>query len=177
MSPSPTARFLKGHGLSIGSEVAGGVQHVHVERVSFLGTTAGIRIKSGRDRGADLSDFSYKDITMQDVATPIQITEYYANGGSKEGAAAVSPAPVTRLTPHMHDIRIENLKATGAKMALDIEGLPEAPVLGVQMKNVQIDAAKGGKIYYAEVETQGLIVKAQSGPPVMAGAGAKGSVK
>jgi polygalacturonase len=167
--------FLRGHGLSVGSEVAGGVQHVRVERVQFKGTTAGIRIKSGRDRGGDISDFVYKDITMSDVATPVQITDYY--GGDKEGAAAVSSAPVTRLTPHMHDISIENLKATGAKTAMDIEGLPEAPILGLRMKNVQMDAVKGAKIFYAEIVTQGLVIHAQSGPPVMAGAGAKGSLK
>jgi polygalacturonase len=167
--------FLKGHGLSIGSEVAGGVQHVRVERVQFKGTTAGIRIKSGRDRGNDISDLVYKDITMEDVVTPIQITAYY--GGSKDGAAAASMAPVTRLTPHFHDISIENLKATGAKDAMDIEGLPESPIKGLQMKNVQIDAAKGAKIFYAEIVTHGLVIKPQSGPPVMAGAGAKGNLK
>jgi polygalacturonase len=167
--------FLKGHGLSVGSEVAGGVQHLRVERVTFQDTTAGIRIKSGRDRGADISDFIYKDITMHGVPTPIQITEYY--GGDKAGAEAASPAPVTRLTPHIHDIVIENLKATGAKVAMDIEGLPEAPIKGVLLQNVQIDAAKGAKIYYAEVVSQGLVIHAQSGPPVMAGAGAKGSLK
>jgi len=169
--------FLKGHGLSVGSEVAGGVQHLRVERVTFKGTTAGIRIKSGRDRGSDIGDFVYKDITMEDVATPIQITDYYSAGGSKEGAAAVSPATVTRLTPHIHDISIENLKATGAKVAMDIEGLPEAPILGVQLKDVSIDAVKGAKIYYATVVSQGLAIKAQTGPPVQAGAGAKGTLK
>jgi polygalacturonase len=167
--------FLKGHGLSVGSEVAGGVQHLRVERVQFKGTTQGIRIKSGRDRGNDIGDFIYKDITMEDVQTPIQITMYYGSG--KGGAEAAAMAPVTRLTPHFHDILIENLKATGAKTAMDIEGLPESPVKGVEMKNVQIDAAKGAKIFYAEVVTQGLVVKAQSGPPIMAGQGAKGSLK
>jgi polygalacturonase len=169
--------FLKGHGLSVGSEVSGGVQHLRVERVTFKGTTQGIRIKSGRDRGNDIGDFSYKDITMEDVQIPVQITEYYSAGGSKEGAAAVTAAPVTRLTPHMHDISIENLKATGAKTAMDIEGLPEAPILGITLKNVTIDAVKGAKIYYAVVMSEGLAIKAQSGPPVMAGAGAKGSLK
>jgi len=169
--------LLKGHGLSVGSEVAGGVQHLRVERVTFNGTTQGIRIKSGRDRGNDISDFVYKDITMQDVGTAIQITDYYSAGGSKEGAAAVSPAPETRLTPHIHDIVIENLKVTGAKVAMDIEGLPEAPIKNVLLKNVQIDATKGAKIYYAEVVSQGLVIKPQSGPPVMAGAGAKGNLK
>ena len=61
--------FEAGHGLSIGSEVAGGVQHVHAERISFKGTDQGIRIKSNRDRGADISDLSFKDITMEDVGT------------------------------------------------------------------------------------------------------------
>jgi len=169
--------FLKGHGLSVGSEVSGGVQHVRVERVQFKGTTQGIRIKSGRDRGSDISDFVYKDITMEGVGTAIQITDYYSAGGSKDGAAAVSMAPVTRLTPHMHDITIENLKVTGAKVAMDIEGLPEAPILNLTLKNVKIDAAKGAKIYYAVVDAQGLVIKPQSGPPIMAGAGAKGSLK
>jgi len=147
--------FMKGHGLSVGSEVAGGVQHLRVERVTFNGTTQGIRVKSGRDRGNDIGDFVYKDISMQNVGTAIQITDYYGGGATKEGAAAVSPAAETRLTPHIHDITIENLKVTGAKVAMDIEGLPEAPIKGLVLKNVQIDAAKGAKIYYAEVVSQG----------------------
>jgi polygalacturonase len=53
--------FRHGHGLSIGSEVSGGVKNVRVERVSFKGTTQGIRIKSGRDRGNDIGDFIYYD--------------------------------------------------------------------------------------------------------------------
>jgi polygalacturonase len=169
--------FLKGHGLSVGSEVAGGVQHVRAERVTFNGTTQGIRIKSGRDRGADIGDFVYKDITMQNVGTAIQITDYYGGGATKAGAAAVSPAAVTRLTPHIHDITIEDLKVTGAKVAMDIEGLPEAPIENVVLKNVQIEAVKGAKIYYANVVSHGVVIHAQSGPPVVTGAGATGSLK
>jgi polygalacturonase len=167
--------FLHGHGLSIGSEVAGGVQHVRVQRVLFKGTVAGVRIKSGRDRGNDIGDFVYKDLTMQDVGTPIQITEYY--GGDKAGAAAASMAPVTRLTPRFHDIRIENVKASGAKVALQVEGLPEMPVKGLVLKNVQIQAAKGAKVFYAEIQSEGLIIQAQSGPPITTGAGVRGSLK
>jgi polygalacturonase len=168
--------FMQGHGLSVGSEVAGGVQRVHVERVTFHGTTQGIRIKSGRDRGNDVGDIFYKDIVMDGVKTPIQITEYY---GAPRGTTPenVPPADVTRLTPHFHDIRIENLKATGAQVAMEIAGLPEAPIQGVRLKNVQIEAAKGARIAYAEVVSEGLVVKAQNGPPVTTGPGAKGSLK
>ena len=169
--------FLKGHGLSVGSEVSGGVTHLRVERVTFKGTTQGIRVKSGRDRGNDIGDFVYKDITMEDVGTAIQITDYYTAGGSKEGAAAVSPAPITRLTPHIHDITIENLKVSGAKVAMDVEGLPEAPIQGLHLKNVEISSAKGAKLFYTDIVAEHLVIKPQSGPPIMTGAGVKGSLK
>ena len=69
--------FRSGHGLSIGSETAGGVRNVTVERVTFHGTRQGIRIKSARGRGNDIGNFTYRDITMEGVETPIQITAYY----------------------------------------------------------------------------------------------------
>ena len=166
--------FKQGHGLSIGSEIAGGVQHIRVERVSFEGTTQGIRIKSGRDRGADIGDFVYKDITMKDVGTAIQITEYYGSPKGTNGTNAGN-APVTRLTPHFHDISIENVKVTGAKVALEIDGLPEAPIQTVSLKNVQIDALKGGVVNQATVMAVGLVIHAAT--PLSAGAGAKGSLK
>ena len=69
--------FLHGHGLSVGSEVAGGVQNVRAERITFKGTEHGIRIKSNRDRGNDIGNFVFKDITMEGVEQPIVISEFY----------------------------------------------------------------------------------------------------
>jgi hypothetical protein len=160
----------------VGSEVAGGVKHVRVERVAFKGTTQGIRIKSGRDRGNDVGDFVYRDITMENVGTAIQITEYYGSPKGVNGGNAAVEA-VTRLTPHFHDITIENVKVTGAKVAMLVDGLPEAPIQSVMLKNVTIDADKGATIQQATVVSQGLVVHAKTGPPIRAGAGAKGSLK
>jgi len=168
--------FMHGHGLSVGSEVAGGVKHLRVERVTFNGTTQGIRIKSGRDRGNDVGDFVYKDITMENVGIAIQITEYYGAARGVNGSNA-TVEPVTRLTPHFHDISIENLKVTGAKVAMEIDGLPEAPIQSVKLKNVTIDADKGATIQQATVDSQGLIVHAKTGEAIVAGVGAKGSLK
>jgi polygalacturonase len=53
--------FMHGHGLSIGSEIAGGAQNIHAKRIHFKGTDQGIRIKANRDRGADVSNISFKD--------------------------------------------------------------------------------------------------------------------
>jgi polygalacturonase len=168
--------FLHGHGLSVGSEIAGGVKHLRVERVSFNGTTQGIRIKSGRDRGNDIGDFIYKDITMQDVGIAIQITEYYGSPKGVNGSNATA-APITRLTPHFHDISIENVSVKGAKVAMEIDGLPEVPIKNVRFKNVTIEAERGATIRNAEVNSDGLIVQAKDGDAVTTGVGATGILK
>jgi polygalacturonase len=153
--------FRAGHGLSIGSETAGGVRNVTVERVSFTGTRQGIRIKSARGRGNDIGNFSYKDITMVGVETPIEITEYYTGMVKDDPGQAV-----TNNTPNFHDIHIENVTATGAKRAGVVMGLPESPVRNLVMKNVKISAATGMTMQYAEVTETGLAITATSGEPI-----------
>jgi polygalacturonase len=152
--------FENGHGLSIGSEVAGGANHIHAERIHFKGTDQGIRIKANRDRGHDVSDISFKDIDMVDVKTAILISEYYPKVYPEGDVAA---APVTRLTPFFHDISIENVKATGGDVAGVIVGLPESPVLGLSLKNVDISAKTGMKIAYAKVAFKNVKVTAAEG--------------
>jgi polygalacturonase len=156
--------FENGHGLSIGSEIAGGVQNVHAERIHFKGTDQGIRIKANRDRGNDVSNISFKDLDMVDVKTAILISEYYPKV-YPEGE--VESAPVGRLTPHFHDITIENLKATGSKTAGVIVGLPESPVVGLTLKNVHIEAQTGMKIAYAKVVFDNVKVTAADGHGVV----------
>jgi polygalacturonase len=162
--------FENGHGLSIGSEIAGGAQNIHAERIHFKGTDQGIRIKANRDRGSDVSNISFKDIDMVDVKTAILISEYYPKT-LPEGD--VDSAPVTRLTPHFHDITIENVTATGGSVAGVIVGLPESPVTGLTLKNVHIEAKTGMVIGYANVKFDDVTVTPDEGDAFKVGSGAK----
>jgi polygalacturonase len=152
--------FIHGHGLSIGSEVAGGAQNIHAERIHFKGTDNGIRIKANRDRGNDVSNISFKDITMEDVKVSVLISEYYPKA-LPEGE--ITAEPVQRLTPQFHDITIENLKSTNSAWAGVIIGLPESPVRDVVLKNVSIEANKGMTIAYAAVTGADVKVTATTG--------------
>jgi polygalacturonase len=154
--------FLHGHGMSIGSEVSGGVQNVHVARVHFKGTANGVRVKSNRDRGGDIGPLDFRDVIMEDVATPVLITEYYPRIPERDSAQ-----PVTRLTPHFHDISITNLSATGAKTAGFIVGLPESPITSITLSNVHISAEKGMTISDATVAAHDFTVNAASGVPLI----------
>lgn len=158
--------FRAGHGLSIGSETAGGVRNVTVERVTFTGTRQGIRIKSARGRGNDIGNFTYRDIKMDGVETPIEITNYYT------GLVKDDPGqPVTEHTPKFHDITIENLTATGAKRAAVVMGLPESPIKNLVLKNVNISAATGMTVQNAQISEDRVVITPASGDAVSRGPG------
>jgi polygalacturonase len=166
--------FQHGHGLSVGSEIAGGAQNIRAERIHFEGTDNGIRIKANRDRGNDVSHLVFRDIEMKGVKNALIISEYYPSILPPDQEEARS---VTRLTPHFHDITLENMKATGSETAAVIVGLPEAPISGVLLKNVKLSARRGATIGYADVTGEGFLVQADEGPPITRLAGVKGTIQ
>jgi polygalacturonase len=166
--------FMHGHGLSIGSEIAGGANNIHAERIHFKGTDQGIRIKANRDRGNQVYNISFKDITMEDVKTSILISEYYPKV-MPEGEVAAEP--IQRLTPFFHDITIENVKSINSPWAGVIVGLPESPVKDVVLKNVDIQAQKGFQIAYATVTASDLKITAAEGQSITVAPNAKLTVK
>jgi len=163
--------FLHGHGLSIGSEIAGGAHNITAERIHFEGTDNGIRVKANRDRGNDVSNLVFRDIDMKDVANPLVISEYYPHILPPPGTV-VTAEPVTRLTPHFHNITIENLTATGAKMDGAIVGLPEAPVDHIVLTNVKLSGETGLTVGYANVTGTNVEVHADKGDAIIKTAGA-----
>jgi polygalacturonase len=166
--------FLHGHGLSIGSEIAGGAQTIRAEWIHFDGTDNGIRVKANRDRGNDVSHLLFRDIEMKNVKNALIISEYYPKVLPPDGEAG---QPVTRLTPHFHDITLENVTATGSASAGAIVGLPEAHVSGIVLRNVKIHAQRGLSIGYAEVATDGLEVHVEEGAPLLNLTGANVSLR
>jgi polygalacturonase len=162
--------FLHGHGLSIGSDVTGGVRNVVVDRVHFADTNNGIRIKSNRDRGGDVSHLVFRNIDMKRVKTTINI---YAYSDTETALTQNGPSPdgetmqkVTRLTPRFHDIVFENLTSVDSLSAGEILGLPESLVSGLVLRNVSIRAQHGLVVRYANVSGTGTVVTAASGQSI-----------
>jgi polygalacturonase len=162
--------FMHGHGLSVGSEIAGGAQNITAERVRFEGTDNGIRVKANRDRGNDVSNLVFRDLEMKDVKNAVIISEYYPGVLPPADEAA---QPVDRLTPRFHNITIENLTATGSTNAGVIVGLPESPVRDVVLNNVKISAENGMTVGYASVTGANVSVEAGKGDAIKKLAGAE----
>jgi hypothetical protein len=69
--------FGSGHGASIGSLCNSFITNFTVRNVSFVGTTAAARIKSHPGCGGHVWDVTYEDLTLHNVATAIQLNQFY----------------------------------------------------------------------------------------------------
>ena len=166
--------FRHGHGMSIGSETAGGVRNVTVKNCTFEGTENGLRIKSQRGKGGVVENISYSNITMKDVDPAITLTTYYMYSSAGDPTQPSAPKdvgaqPVTETTPIYRNIRISNLKATCTKSAGMILGLPESQISDVVLENVEITAAtKGLSIKNAKgVQLKNVKITNKEGLPVV----------
>ena len=160
--------FLHGHGMSIGSETAGGVRNVTVRNCTFENTENGIRIKSQRGKGGIVEDLVYENITMTNVNPAITFTCYYANNsaGDTTPPAMDEVTKVSEKIPTYRNIHIRNLTATCPKAAGVIAGLPESCITNVILENVTISAAKSFEIKNAKaVQLINVTVTVPKGEP------------
>ena len=160
--------FLHGHGMSIGSETAGGVRNVTVKNCTFENTENGIRIKSDTRRGGIVENIKCDGITMKNVTPAITLTCYYQNnssGDAKSASGATDAAPRAANIPVYRNIHISNLTATCPKAAGLIMGLPESCISNVVLENVTITAAKSFSISNAKgVQLKNVSVTVPGGP-------------
>jgi polygalacturonase len=139
--------FGVGHGCSIGSITKNGVSNLTVDHLTMNGTTAGIRMKSARDRGGPVQNLTYSNITMTGVQNPIYITSYYPTMPTDP---KTDPAQaITATTPEWKDITIKNVTVTGSSNAGILWGLPEAKISTVVFDNVRIQATTGMQVFHA----------------------------
>lgn len=150
-----------GHGgVTIGSEMSGGVRNVTVTNCVFQGTENGIRIKSQRGRGGIVEGLAVSNIVMQDVPSPFTITTFYM-GTDKPGDVF----PVDDGTPRFRDFLFSNITARGAKNAGSVTGLREMPIENLTFSNVHIQAQTGFTCTNARgITFQDVVIDPVAGP-------------
>jgi polygalacturonase len=121
------------HGaVTIGSETSGGVRNIVASNITTVDTENGIRIKSRRGRGGTIKDLRFDNWTMENVGEGIVVTSYYM----MEGEAAPKDEPFSARTPVFRDIAISHVTINGAKTAIEIEGLPEMPIVSLRLTDI-----------------------------------------
>jgi polygalacturonase len=147
-----------GHGgVTVGSEMSGGVRNMHVSNCTFMGTDVGLRFKSTRGRGGVVENIFISDVYMTNIPTNAisfnlyyggqSISEMLAAGGMKTSTELV---PVTEETPQFKNIKISNVTVNGAQQAVFIQGLPEMPLENIELNNLYLKADNGFQIIDAK---------------------------
>jgi polygalacturonase len=161
--------FRHGHGCSVGSGTAGGIEDLKVSACTFNQTDSGIRIKTLRGNGGLLQNCTFENLRMTAVKNPIYIIDWYPERNAPKDPSTEKPEPVTDRTPFNKNIIIRNVTATDCPTAGTIRGLPEAPITGVTLSNVNVSAKTGMKIYHAKgIKFVGSKITVESGKPLTA---------
>jgi polygalacturonase len=148
--------LLHGHGLSIGSEMSGGVKNIAIDNCVFDGTDRGIRIKSTRGRGGVVEDVRISNLVMRNIRDEaIVLTTFYTKS---------APEPVSERTPIFRNIHISGITGVG-KVACEVTGLAEMPIENVTFSDIQITSKTGFAIKDAKgIELHHVTVNPESGP-------------
>jgi polygalacturonase len=135
-------RMRAGHGgVTIGSEVSGGVRDVFAEKLKMSSPELerGLRIKTNAMRGAFVENVFMRDVEIGEVGSAIEIDMLYEEG-------AKGP-----FTPIVRNVRVERMRVDKARQALDIRGLPNSPARGIFVADSVFRAvAKGSRLLSLE---------------------------
>ena len=140
-----------GHGaVTIGSEMAGGVNNVVVEECFFKNTDRGLRIKTRRGRGRDavIDQVVFRDIKMDHVMTPFVINCFYFcdPDGKSEYVQSRNVYPVDEKTPIIKKLLFQKITCDNCHVAAAFfEGLPEMKIEEIVMEEILVNYASNAK--------------------------------
>jgi len=140
-----------GHGgVTVGSEMSGGVRNLHVSNCTFLGTDVGLRFKSNRGRGGVVENIYISNVEMINIPTQAISFNLYYSGKSpsddseiSDNGTAMKLLPVTEETPQFKNIFIHDVNCKGAYQGIFLQGLPEMMLENVQLENIKMEADYG----------------------------------
>lgn len=107
--------FVKGHGISIGSEMSGGVSDVFVQDCKAGALLHGMQIKATKERGGYV-----KNVTVADCQL-LQITIFSALNYNNDGEAAPEPPIFENFNFYNIDLSL----ATSKEPVIDINGFSD----------------------------------------------------
>jgi polygalacturonase len=132
-----------GHGgVSIGSEVSGGVRNVFVRdcRMSSPNLDRALRIKTNSYRGGVIENISFHDVTVGEVSHDvIQIDYFYEEG------------PGGPFHPMVRNVDIGGVTSEKADYALNLRGYATDPISNVSVEHCRFkNAAKSNLLEHVE---------------------------
>lgn len=144
---------LSTNGISIGSEMSGGVRNVTVQDVRIMGCEAGVYIKSMEGRGGVVEDVHFRDIQLNRTLQAIKIVMNYgyrrkleeekSDFTSSSSGVRAGSGSGDDYFPVFRDIHVQNVVGELCAQAGMIVGLPESHMDNITLTNVTIGSKLG----------------------------------
>ena len=140
-----------GHGgVTVGSEMSGGIRNMHVSNCTFIGTDVGLRFKSNRGRGGVVENIFISKIEMINIPVQAISFDLYYGGKSaseamddKDSKADQTIQAVSEETPQFKDIFIRNVNCKKTYQAIFLQGLPEMNLENILLENIRMESDYG----------------------------------
>jgi len=118
-------RMRDGHGgITIGSEITGGVRNLFAEncRLDSPSLDHALRVKNNAMRGGLLENLHFRKLEVGQVAHAVITIDFNYEEGAKGS-----------FTPVVRNYTVERLVSRKSKHALDVQGLPGAPIYDLRL--------------------------------------------
>jgi len=124
-------RMKDGHGgVTIGSEISGGVRNVFAENCHMASPNLdhALRVKNNAMRGGLLENLYFRNIEVGQVAHAAITIDFNYEEGEKG-----------KFIPVVRNFVVSDLKSGKSKYALDVQGFKHAPVRNLRLENCTFD--------------------------------------
>ena len=131
-------RMKDGHGgITVGSEISGGVRNVFAENCHLDSPTLNqaLRFKNNAMRGGLLENFYFRNIEVGQVADAVLTIDFNYEEGEKG-----------QFTPVVRNVSVDNLRSGKSSHALDLQGFKQAPITNIRLENCTFDNVSKGSI-------------------------------
>ncbi|KAI7731582.1 hypothetical protein M8C21_015184, partial [Ambrosia artemisiifolia] len=117
-----------GSGLSIGSEMSGGISQILVENLKLYDSMTGISFLTTKGRGGYIKDIFISDIDLKNIVLAIQLTG--DSGSHPDDKYDPEALPIVK------DISFKNMVGTNITKAGEFRGILESPFTSICLSNV-----------------------------------------
>lgn len=127
-----------GHGgITVGSEISGGVRNVfaHDNKLDSPDLWTAIRFKNNASRGGKLENFYYKNTTVGTVSRAVVEIDFNYEEGAKG-----------EYIPLVRNVQVDGLVCGSGNRAVDLQGLDNAPIFDVSLKNCTFGDIKNASV-------------------------------
>ncbi|KAL5572325.1 hypothetical protein UlMin_021922 [Ulmus minor] len=143
-------RSMVSAGISIGSEMSGGVSNVTVENLLVWSSRRAVRIKTAPGRGGYVRDINYRNLTFDNVRVGIVVKTDY-NEHPDEG---YDP----KALPVIENISFIGVHGQGVRVPVRIHGSEEIPIRNVTFRDMSVGLTYKKKHIFQCAFVQGRVI-------------------